>query len=65
VCAAGVVEDEKHFLLECDAYAGLRVQHGIGASDMCEAMAGNQRNLAKFLHAAVRVRLMCLAERAP
>ena len=46
MCAAGVVEDEKHFLLECDAYSMLRAAYGINASGMCEALGGDQRQLA-------------------
>ena len=64
MCAAGVVEDEKHFLLECDAYSMLRAAHGIDASDMREVLGGNQYQLASFLHSAARMRLMCLATHA-
>jgi hypothetical protein len=65
MCMAGAVEDERHFLLECEAYADLRAQHGcsMDAGDMLEAMAGDQRRLAKYLHAASRDRRERLAVR--
>jgi hypothetical protein len=63
VCVAGAVEDERHFLLECEAYADLRAQHGLAGGDMHEAMAGDQRRLAKNLHAASRARRERLAVR--
>ncbi len=63
MCMAGAVEDERHFLLECEAYADLRAQHGFDADDMREAMAGDQRRLAKHLHAASRARRERLAVR--
>jgi hypothetical protein len=50
VCVAGAVENERHFLLECEAYADLRTQHGFDAGDMRETLAGDQRRLAKYLH---------------
>jgi hypothetical protein len=61
VCTAGAVEDERHFLLECAAYTQLRAQHGICAGDMLDVMAGDQRSLAGYLHAAHRLRLAYLA----
>jgi hypothetical protein len=63
MCMAGAVEDERHFLLECEAYADLRAQHGLDAGDMLQAMAGDQRRLAKYLHAASRARREHLAVR--
>jgi hypothetical protein len=56
MCMAGAVEDERHFLLECEAYADLRALHGLDGGDMREAMAGDPRWLAKHLHAASRAR---------
>jgi hypothetical protein len=57
------VEDEKHFLLECEAYADLRTQHGFDAGDKREALAVHQRRLAKYLHAPTRARRERLAVR--
>ncbi len=51
VCGTGVVEDEYHALLECPAYADLRV-----AAEFCEGATmrdimteGNQAKLAELL----------------
>ncbi len=52
-----------HFLLECEASADLRAQHGFDAGDTREAMAGDQRWPPMYLHAASRARRELLAVR--
>ena len=56
-CAFSVVEDEKHFLIECKAYQNLREKHHMKADNMYDFLnTENQGNLAKFLIEAFELR---------
>ena len=56
-CAFKTVEDEKHFLLECQVYQGIREKYHIMADNLYDLLNNkNQGNLAKFLAEAFEFR---------
>jgi hypothetical protein len=69
-CCGGAPEDEVHFVLECRAYAALRLQYPSLFADLpleiCTAMRhifqpDNFRAVSRFLHACSHIRSDCLA----
>ena len=61
VCRGECVEDEKHALLECEAYAELRVAYGISGNNMKSVMLSTEvRKLAAFLYSVQSLRASLL-----
>ena len=57
-CALGVVEDEKHFLLECTTYQSVREKYHMQADNIHDFFLNspNQKNVANFLEKAFELR---------
>ena len=56
-CGLGAVEDEKHFLIECTTYQGVREKYNMHAVSLHDFLnTENQGNLAKYLKEAYELR---------
>ena len=56
-CCLGAVEDEKHFLIECTTYQGVREKYNMQAVSLHDFLnTENQGNLAKYLKEAYELR---------